>query len=151
MSDLNSCHFIGRLTKDPVLITTKTGKKMCQFVLAVKGFGDQAYFFKMIAWEKLAETIGMYCKKGKKICVQGRLQQSKYMDKEGNPRESIQCNLTSMQFLEFDKNKRDEGFTPEAKEDDYEPGTEKTEEKTEQSEEPKFEQPELTNEEGSAF
>ena len=75
---MNSCNFTGRLTKDPELKTTQSDKKYTRFCLAVDGIKDKdgnktADFVDCIAWNKSAEIIAQYARKGSKLGVSGRL------------------------------------------------------------------------------
>ena len=75
---MNNCNFTGRLTKDPELKTTQSGKKYTRFCLAVDGIKDKdgnktADFVDCIAWNKSAEIIAQYARKGSKLGISGRL------------------------------------------------------------------------------
>ena len=75
---MNNCNFTGRLTKDPELKTTQSGKKYLRFCLAVDGIKDKdgnktADFVDCIAWNKSAEIIAQYARKGSKLGISGRL------------------------------------------------------------------------------
>ena len=75
---MNNCNFTGRLTKDPELKTTQSGKKYIRFCLAVDGIKDKdgnktADFVDCVAWNKSAEIIAQYARKGSKLGVSGRL------------------------------------------------------------------------------
>lgn len=75
---MNNCVFTGRLTKDPELKTTQSDKKYTRFCLAVDGIKDKdgnktADFVDCIAWNKSAEIIAQYARKGSKLGVSGRL------------------------------------------------------------------------------
>ena len=75
---MNSCNFTGRLTKDPELKTTQNNKRYTRFCLAVDGIKDKdgnktADFVDCIAWNKSAEIIAQYARKGSKLGVSGRL------------------------------------------------------------------------------
>lgn len=80
---------IGRLTGDPELKYVNIGGQqvaVCEFSLAVNyGFGDneKVEFVNCTAWRKLAEAIGTYLKKGRKIYVSGH-QQTRNYDKDVN-------------------------------------------------------------------
>ena len=78
---MNSVHIIGRLTKDPEVRYTQSGKAFARFTLAVDRRGGKdkgADFIPCQAWDKLAETIGDYTQKGSKIAVEGRIQTGSY-------------------------------------------------------------------------
>lgn len=75
---MNTCNFTGRLTKDPELKTTQSNKKYVLFCLAVDGIKDKdgnktADFVDFIAWNKSAEIIAQYARKGSKLGISGRL------------------------------------------------------------------------------
>lgn len=75
---MNTCNFTGRLTKDPELKTTQNNKNYVRFCLAVDGIKDKdgnktADFVDCIAWNKSAEIIAQYARKGSKLGISGRL------------------------------------------------------------------------------
>ena len=96
--DMNCVQMVGRLTRDPERRETQSGKAVCSFSLAVNA-GEEAYFFQCTAWEKLAETVKKFCKKGDRIGVTGKLQQRKYTDKEGHNRTVIDVVASNVFFL----------------------------------------------------
>ena len=73
---MNSIQLIGRITKDIELKQTQGGKAYCNFSLAVaREFNkEETDFINCVAWEKKAETIEKYVKKGHKFGVIGRIQ-----------------------------------------------------------------------------
>ena len=81
---MNNVVLIGRLTKDPELKYSQSGKAYCRFTVAVnRDFNkDEADFINCVAWDKRAEAIAEYLKKGKRIALQGRLNVNSY-DKNG--------------------------------------------------------------------
>lgn len=73
---MNSVSLIGRITKDPELRTSSGGKSFVGFTLAVNEFsgGNQfTQFVPCIAWEKVAENMSRFLKKGAQIAVEGSL------------------------------------------------------------------------------
>lgn len=82
----NQFTLIGRLTKDPILKSTSTGKSVCDINIAVNTGKDDTNFIQINFWNKIAETISYYCKKGDLIGVQGSIKNNNYEDKEGNKR-----------------------------------------------------------------
>ncbi len=103
---LNSVVLIGRLTRDPELRTTTTGKQVVSFSIAVdKKFKPQdgsstADFFNVTAWEKTAEFVANYLAKGRLVAVQGRLQQRSYTTQDGNQREVVEVVAENVQGLD---------------------------------------------------
>ena len=81
---MNQITLIGRLTKDPELKYSQSGKAFCRFSVAVpKEFNrSETDYFDCVAWNKVAEIIADYLRKGKKIAVQGRLETGIY-EKDG--------------------------------------------------------------------
>lgn len=88
MSSINNVVLSGRLTAEPVMRKTTTGKGVCGFSLAVGRVVPKdappttitCDFINCVAWEKLADVICSYCHKGSKINVMGKLQTRNYDD-----------------------------------------------------------------------
>lgn len=100
---INQVILMGRLTRDPEMRTTTTGKSIASFSLAVDrgGQDDQTDFFDVTAWEKLGELVNQYLSKGRRCLVQGRLRQDSWDDKEtGKKRSRIEVVATDVTFLD---------------------------------------------------
>src|ERR1700712_900358 len=100
---INQVILMGRLTRDPEVRTTSTGKTIASFSLAVDrgGQDDQADFFDVTAWEKLGELVNQYLSKGRRCLVQGRLRQDSWDDKEtGKKRSRVEVTATDVTFLD---------------------------------------------------
>jgi single-strand DNA-binding protein len=100
---INQVILMGRLTRDPEMRTTTTGKSIASFSLAVdrQTQDDQADFFDITAWEKLGELANQYLSKGRRCLVQGRLRQDSWDDKEtGKKRSRIEVVATDITFLD---------------------------------------------------
>ena len=86
---MNKAILIGRLTRDPELRSTPAGRNVCQFSIAVNrtftnANGDrEADFINCVVWDKQAENLVKYQKKGNQIAVDGRIQTRNYEDKDG--------------------------------------------------------------------
>ena len=96
---------IGRLTRDPEVRYTQSGKAIASFTLAIdrrrSGDGNQqADFISCVAWEKTAEVISQYCTKGKKIAVEGRIQTRSYDAQDGSKRYVTEVVVNSMEFCD---------------------------------------------------
>ena len=93
---LNSVVLIGRLTKDPELRYTPSGKAVATLRLAVdRGTVNQqgereTDFIDIVVWEKQAETVANYLQKGRLVAVQGRLQIRQYTTQDGQKREKAE-------------------------------------------------------------
>jgi len=108
MNFLNRVTLIGNLADDPVVRSTKTGKKVCNFPIAVNravkaedgGRGEATDFHRIIAWEKLGETVARYLKKGRRIMIEGKLANGTYEDKEGKKRYTTDIVLETFYFMD---------------------------------------------------
>lgn len=83
---LNKIVTIGRLTRDPEVRYTASGKAVCTFSIAVDdGYGEnkKAYFFPVVVWNKSAEACGNSLRKGSKVAVTGKLTTRQYDNSEG--------------------------------------------------------------------
>ncbi len=100
---VNRVVLVGRLTKEPMLRKTQTGKSVVSFTVAVnRRFGqtDQADFINCVAWEKRADFLSQFAKKGSLISLEGSIQSRSYDDKDGK-RVYVQEVLTdNVQLLE---------------------------------------------------
>ncbi len=86
---LNQTVLVGRLTNDPELYETETGKKLTRITLAV----PRAYknvngeydtdFIGCKLWQNVAQSTTDYCKKGDLVGVKGRIQTSRYDTENG--------------------------------------------------------------------
>lgn len=82
---MNQVLLVGNLTRDPEVKKTKSGKSYIRFSVAVNDGKNEdgtpkAQFIQCIAWEKTAELLDTYCKKGSKLGVIGRIVNSSYED-----------------------------------------------------------------------
>ena len=78
----NLCMLGGRLTNDPNVLTTKTGKTVAHFRIAVQTGKEETSFFNCDAWGKTAEFIQKNFSKGRFIIVSGQLKQDDYKHDE---------------------------------------------------------------------
>lgn len=100
---INQVILMGRLTRDPEMRTTSTGKSIASFSLAVDrgGQDDATDFFEITAWEKLGELVNQYLSKGRRCLIQGRLRQDSWDDKEtGKKRSKVEVVATDVTFLD---------------------------------------------------
>lgn len=87
---LNKVMLIGNLGKDPELKYTPSGVAVATFSMATSeqwkdqdgNAQERTEWHNIVAWRKLAEIVGEYLKKGKKVYVEGKLQTRNY-EKDG--------------------------------------------------------------------
>lgn len=91
--DINRYICSGRLSTDPELKKTINGDKttsICKFNIAVNGLGSKrASFFQVTCFNKQAEFVAKYLQKGRKIMLEGCLDQNRYKDEEGKNRSIV--------------------------------------------------------------
>lgn len=103
---MNKAILIGRLTRDPELRTTPTGRNVCQFSIAVnRNFTNangerEADFINCVVWDKQAENLAKYQHKGNQIAVEGRIQTRNYDDKDGKRVYVTEILATNISFLD---------------------------------------------------
>lgn len=109
---MNKIILLGRLTKDVELRYTQTSNTaVASFSLAVnrkftkEGEEQQADFFNIVAWGKLAETSSKYLRKGSLILITGRLQNRNWEDEQGQKHYITEILTEELDFIESKKNK----------------------------------------------
>jgi len=103
---MNHCAFIGRLTRDPDLRYTPNGVAVANFDIAVdrdvkNQQGErETDFIRIVCWQKQAEVVANYLKKGRLVAVEGRLQIRNYETQDGQKRKAAEVVASRVQFLE---------------------------------------------------
>jgi single-strand DNA-binding protein len=108
-NDLNSCNFIGRMVRDPEVRFAASGTAMCNFTLACGWKTKEkegTEFVRVVAYNKLAEIIGEYMKKGSQMFISGRMSTREY-EKDGAKRYSTEVIADRMQMLGHAKGSED--------------------------------------------
>jgi single-strand DNA-binding protein len=103
----NRVTLIGNLGMDPEVKTTDGGKKYTHFSLATTDSFKNAdgqkvnetTWHNITAWNGLAETAGKFLKKGKEVCVEGRIVYRTYEDKKGVTKNATEIVLTDLLLL----------------------------------------------------
>ena len=86
---MNKTILMGRLTRDPETRYTQTNNiQVTSFTLAVnrrftKEGEQQADFINVVTWNKTAEFVSKYFKKGQQVGIIGRIQTRNYDDDQG--------------------------------------------------------------------
>lgn len=100
----NKVQLIGNLGATPVAKTTDSGKKLVRFSMATNeqytgrtGKKEtETTWHTVIAWGNLAEIAEKYLVKGKEVCIEGKLVNRSYVDKDG-----VQRYITEVQAIEL--------------------------------------------------
>jgi single-strand DNA-binding protein len=109
LPEQNTVIMIGRLTRDPELRRTGTGKAVCSFDIAmsrrikdsVTGEWKDAdpTFVPIIVWGEQAERCGERLKKGGPVHIEGRLQTNKWEGNDGTKRSRLEVIASRVQIL----------------------------------------------------
>jgi single-strand DNA-binding protein len=108
MSSVNKVIIVGNLGKDPEIRYTSAGKPIANITVATsetwkdKNTGEKrekAEWHKVTFFDKLAEIVGQYLKKGSKIYLEGKLQTRKWQDKDGQDRYTTEIVGSEMKML----------------------------------------------------
>src|SRR5262245_31543055 len=92
--DLNKVQMTGRLGADPEMRFTPQGHAVTTFRVAsnrswrtAEGEAhEDTEWFRVVAWNKLAEICNQWLSKGSRVYVEGRMQTRQWQDQEGQTR-----------------------------------------------------------------
>lgn len=109
----NRVQLIGRLGQDPEVKTLESGKKLARFTLATnesyrnaEGLKtEETTWHNIVAWNGSAEIAEKFLKKGKEVCIEGRISYRSYTDKNGVQKSSTEIVVTEMMMLGSPKGK----------------------------------------------
>ena len=108
MASLNKVMLIGNLTRDPEIKYTPKGTAIADIGLAVNRNyttesgekREEVTFIDVTLWGRTAEIVGEYCKKGRPIFIEGRLQLDTWDDKQtGQKRSKLKVVADNIQLL----------------------------------------------------
>ena len=102
-----TAYFVGNLTRDPEMRSTKDGATVANFDLAINtkvGENEQTEYFSFVAWRKTAEFCGKYLCKGKKVTVSATPHTREYEDKNGNKRKVVEFWVNDIDPHSWEKN-----------------------------------------------
>lgn len=93
----------GRLTADPTIRQSNSGKSIAGFSVAVDGYKDkdgnkQTDFIRCTAFGQVADMLSRYWTKGKEIALEGNLRQNDYTDNNGTKHNSYQVVVNRVHF-----------------------------------------------------
>jgi len=108
---VNKVILVGNLGQDPEVKYMQNGKAVANLSIATsESWNDQqgqkqerTEWHRLTAYDKLAEIIGEYVKKGSKIYVEGKLQTRKWQDQQGQDRYTTEVIINQMQMLDGKK------------------------------------------------
>lgn len=105
---MNKVILMGRLTRDPEIRTTQSGRMVARLGLAVDRPGARRQdaqpgqqtvdFINLVMWEKSADLAQRYLTKGSQILVEGRLSVRSYDDQQGQKRTVTEVVVERFEF-----------------------------------------------------
>lgn len=102
---MNKVFLIGRLTRDPELRYTTNQSAVANFSIAVdRNFRredgtQETDFINIEVWNKPAENVNKYLKKGSQVAIDGSIRMDRFNDKDGNVRTTYRVVANNVQFL----------------------------------------------------
>ena len=108
MASVNKVTLLGNVGRDPEIRYSASGMAMCNISLATsskrkdKNTGEtieETQWHRVQFYDKLAEIVSQYVKKGKSIYVEGRIKYGKFTDQAGVEKNTVDIVAESMQLL----------------------------------------------------
>jgi single-strand DNA-binding protein len=121
MASFNKVIIAGNLTRDPELRYTPKGTAIASFGMAISRkwksesgeTKEEVAFVDVEAWDRQAEVVAQYFKKGRPILVEGRLKFDQWEDKNTHQKRSkLSVRLESFSFI--DTKHADDGVPSDA-------------------------------------
>jgi single-strand DNA-binding protein len=108
VKELNKVQMTGRLGADPEMRFTPQGYAVTTFRVASNrtwrsadgAMHEETEWFRVVAWNKLAEVCNQYLAKGARVYVEGRLQTRQWQDQDGQTRYSTEVIASDMIMLD---------------------------------------------------
>jgi single-strand DNA-binding protein len=104
---INKVTLIGNLGQDPDMRSTASGTAVANLRIATTerrkdrdgNWNDHTEWHSVVSFGRTAENVGKYCRKGKQIYIEGRLQTRKWQDRDGRDRYSTEVVADNIRFL----------------------------------------------------
>ena len=105
---VNKVILVGNLGKDPEIKYTASGAAIANLTLATseswndKQSGEKVEkteWHRVVAFQRLAEIMGGYLRKGSQVYIEGKLQTRKWQDQNGQDRWTTEVVANDMQML----------------------------------------------------
>lgn len=109
MASFNKIIIVGYLGRDPEIryLQDGTGTAVCNLSVATTEkrknkagvLTEHTTWFRVTVWGRQAETAYEYLARGRQVYIEGRLRQEGYIDRDGNPRTSLEVTANDVHFL----------------------------------------------------
>ena len=108
MAGLNKMTVIGNLGRDPEMRYTPNGRAVTSFTIAANltytsADGERqsdTEWFRVVAWNQLAELCNQYLSKGRRAYVEGRLRSDTWTGQDGQTRHTNEIVADRVLFLD---------------------------------------------------
>lgn len=118
---INQVVISGNLTRDAELKSSQGGTSVLKFGVAVNDrvkhgneWQDYPNFIDCTMFGKRAESIANYLNKGTKVCVNGRLHYSSWLDRNNQKHSKIDVIVNDMEFMQKARNQQTDEPVQEA-------------------------------------
>jgi len=108
MASVNKVIIIGNMGRDPEIRYTPSGMAVCNISVATSSYKknrdtgereEDTQWHRVVVYDRAAEYIGEYSKKGTNVYVEGRLKYGKYTDNNGNERNTVDIVADEIKIL----------------------------------------------------
>lgn len=121
---VNKIILLGNLGKDPELKLLESGNSVCSFSVATSESysknGEkvtETEWHNCTAWNKQADIISKYFKKGSKIYLEGKIK-TEFWEKNGEKRESKKVIIEKFDFIDSKETKNND-YSPKQNDPDF--------------------------------
>ena len=103
--NFNKVILMGRLTADPELKSGKASKYVDFSIAVNRAYKDnkEVHYFNCRSYGPIAETINKHFSKGRAILIEGRLDNNRWQDEQGNNRSMIRIIAEEFEFVDSPK------------------------------------------------
>lgn len=118
---MNRVEIIGRLTRDAELKSSTSGTSYYRNGIAVDRKGKDAGtdFFNLLAFNKTAEFLDKYFRKGSKIAISGHLQSGEYTKQDGTKVTTVEIVVEECDFCESKGESKTAQNAPQSTKNDF--------------------------------
>lgn len=107
MRGFNQITVLGNIGAEPEMRYTQNGKAVTEFTVATNrkwknesgNMEEETTWFRVSTWEKLAETVNQYLKKGDPVFVQGRMHANNWEGKDGTKHDGLEVVANTVLFI----------------------------------------------------
>lgn len=122
---LNQAVLVGRITGEPEVKETESGKKVTNLTLAVpRSYKNEngeydTDFINCSLWNSIAESVSQYCHKGDLVGIKGRIQTDTY-EKDGEKKFAMQLVAEKVTFLSSKATEKEDEEEKDSSKDEIE-------------------------------